>query len=101
MLIRIISSDKCAKRYYKKKTNAFFHTDNREWVDRVYLYAGNILFRLFDGGISLDSLQDTDAVYAVVCRYIEFLFDNTEIAVYGTYDAEKLSQVEGVRIQKI
>lgn len=101
MVIEIISEDKHSKQYYKKKTNSFFNINNGEWVDRIYLYIGDVLLRLFDGGVSLNSLNDTDAVYSLVCGYIEFLFNNTQISVFGTYDIDRLSRVEGVRILEI
>lgn len=49
----------------------------------------------------MDSLHDTDGTYSLVCEYIEFLFFNTDIFVYGVYDMNKLSQVKGVRISEI
>ena len=49
----------------------------------------------------MDSLYDTDEIYMLVREYIEFMFFNTEIAIYGEYDIDKFSQVKGVRITEI
>ena len=101
MTIKIISDNKFQKKYIRKKTNEFLNTSNKDWIDRIYLYKGDILFRLFDGGVSLDSLQNTDRIYAAVRKYIEFLFFNTEISVYGAYDMNRLLLVKGVKIFEI
>lgn len=101
MVIKIISNDKYSKRYYKKKTNEFFNRNNKDWVNNVYLYVGDILFQLLDGGVFLDSLYDSEIIYTMICKYIEFLFINTEITIYGSYNIDKLSQVEGVKISEV
>ena len=49
----------------------------------------------------MNSLCDTDGIYALVCKYIEFLFFDTEIIVHGIYDKKKLLYINGVRISEI
>lgn len=101
MTIKIISNCKYPKYQIKKKTNIFLDKKNKDWIDHIYLFDGGILFRLFDRGVSMDSLYDTDEIYTLVCEYIEFMFFNTEITIYGEYNIDKFSQVKGVRITEI
>ena len=101
MTIKIISNCTHPKSQINKKTNIYIEKTNKAWIDRIYLFNGGILFRLFDRGVSMDSLYDTDEIYMLVREYIEFMFFNTEIAIYGEYDIDKFSQVKGVRITEI
>lgn len=101
MTINIMANKIHSKHYIKKKTNEFFHCKNRDWIDRIYLFDGGILFRVFDEGVAMNSLCDTDGIYALVCKYIEFLFFDTEIIVHGIYDKKKLLYINGVRISEI
>lgn len=90
-----------SKYHIKKKTNEFFNKKNKDWINRTYLFDEGILFRVFDRGIVIDSLNDTENIYALACKYIEFLFFNTTISIYGMYDMNKLLRVKGVRISEI
>lgn len=101
MTIHIIADNIYSKSYIKKKTNEFFHCKNRDWVDRRYLFDSGILFRISNRGVAMDSLSDTDGIYALICKYIEYLFSGTDISVHGEYDENKLSDVKGVRISAI
>lgn len=101
MTIKIICNKMYSKHYIKKKTNEFFNKKNKEWIDRIYYFDEGILFRIFNRGVAMDSLNDTDGIYDLACEYIEFLFFNTDISVYGVYDMNKLSRVKGVRISEI
>lgn len=101
MTIKIICTKIHSKHYIKKKTNEFFNIKNKEWIDQIYYFDEGILFRIFNEGVALDSLHDTDGIYALACEYIEFLFFNRDISVYGVYDMNKLSRVKGVRISEI
>lgn len=101
MTIKIVTNRNYSKQYIKKKTNIFFKCKNRDWVRRSYLFDKGILLHIFNKGINMDSLSDEDEVYALINQYIEYLFHNTEIAVYGCYDERKIISVKGVKISKL
>ena len=101
MTIKIFSNDKRSRRYLKNRTNEFFNTQNKDWINRTYLYTRDILFFVSNSGVFLDSLSEADEIYDLVGRYIEFLFLNMEISIYGSYDIKKLFQVNGVKILEL
>lgn len=101
MNINIICEDNLKAHNIKKKTNQYLGTVDKEWVNQRYLFDRGILYRLFDHGISLDSLYDSDGMYASISRYIESVFADKKIAVYGTYKWDILSQLRRVTITEI
>lgn len=102
MTVKIIVTDnKYSRRYIKKKTNLFFKCKNKDWVALSYFFGKGILFQIFNKGVLMDSLDDTDKIYNIVHEYIEFLFLDTEIFLYGKYDEKRFSEVKGVRVTKL
>lgn len=101
MTVNIIADGIHSKHYLKKKTNEFFHCKNKDWVDCRYLFDSGILFRISKNGVAVNSLSEADGVYALICKYIEYLFSGSDISVYGEYNENKLSDVKGVRISTI
>lgn len=101
MTINIICDNKMRTRDIKKKTNHFLGINNRKWLNQNYLYDHDIIYNLFDHGISLNSLCDSEGMYVFVCHYIEAVFSKRKIGVYGTYKWDKLSSLRGVTIIEI
>ena len=101
MIFRIVSSNKCPKRYIRKKTNEFLNTKNKDWTNRDSIFEKGVLFQIYNGGVLIDSLDETDVMYAMICKYIDFLFSNKEISVYGIYNEEKLTQIKGRKVSEI
>lgn len=94
MNINIIPANSWSYRYILKQTKLFCcqHPFKMSQID--YFYYEDILFSVLKKEVQISTLCEDAYRYDVICEYIDYVFANKSIGIFGECNRQSLNKIE-------
>ena len=98
MNINIIPLKGYSRTSVLRRTKSFCYQQPIRILHDGYFYYEDILFSVLKKGVQISTLCDDVCKYDIICNYMEYVFANKTIGVFGNCNKQLFEKVESVYV---
>lgn len=98
MNINIIPLNEHSRKYILQQTEHFCFQQPTKIIYDNYFYYEDILFSVLKKGVQISTLCDEICKYDIICDYIDYVFANKTIGIFGDCNKRFFENVETVKV---
>ncbi len=98
MNISIIPIRGYSRKYILKQTKCFCSQQPAKIIYDNYFYYEDILFSVLKKEVQICTLCDENHNYDIICSYIDYVFANKTIGIFGNCNKEIFEKLENVEV---